>query len=452
MTDAAFDPYARKLEADSAPPLLVATFRRQYQSWRHGQSGQISRADLEDVGPLPSLDELPAAGEDLLSRTVMIKLNGGLGTGMGLDRAKSLLPVRPGVTFLDLIARQVLTLRRRHGVALPLLLMNSFNTESDTAHALARYPELARQPVPLGFRQHRIPRIRADNGLPFSCPEDPDSEWCPPGHGDLYVAIRTTGILAHLLDQGFRYAFVSNSDNLGAALDIRIPAFMERARLPFLMEVTDRTEADKKGGHLARRRGGGLLLREVAQCPEGEQSDFQDVTRHRYFNTNNLWMDLTALAATDHMDLPLIVNRKSADSRNPHSPAVIQLETAMGSAIEVFPGATALRVPRARFAPVKTTEDLLALWSDVYEVSDEGHVRLKPPRFAPPVIRLDPKFYKVMSDFESRFPHGAPSLIACESLSVEGDHTFGRGVRVRGRVRVSADAEPKIPDGAVLSG
>ncbi len=172
--------------------------------------------------------------------------------------------------------------------------------------------------------------------------------------------------------RGYRYAFTSNVDNLGATIEPAILGYFVAQGLPFMMEVADRTEADQKGGHLARRAATGrLLLRETAQCPPSDTEAFQDITRHRYFNTNNLWINLDALAdllarSEDGVALPLIRNSKTVDPRDPDSPPVYQLETAMGAAIELFDGAGAIRVPRSRFAPVKTTDDLLGVRSDAY--------------------------------------------------------------------------------------
>ena len=296
--------------------------------------------------------------------------------------------------------------------------------------------------------------------MPLEWPRDRSREWCPPGHGDVYLALYTSGMLTRLLERGFRYAFVSNVDNLGATMNLVILGFLADQRLPFLMEVTDRTEADKKGGHIARSRDGRLLLRETAQCPADEEQEFQDIIRYKYFNTNNLWLDLHAvkkkLDESGHiLELPLIVNRKSVDSRDSGSPAVYQLETAMGAAISVFSGAQAVRVPRSRFAPVKTTEDLLALWSDSYVLTEEMNVIVHPARNnSPVVIRLDPAFYGAYDDFKARFPGGAPSLRACESLTIEGDVRFGRNVALRGKVRLrnSAAQQMVVADGSEIEG
>jgi UTP--glucose-1-phosphate uridylyltransferase len=265
-------------------------------------------------------------------------------------------------------------------------------------------------------------------------------------------------MLDELLERGYEYAFIANSDNLGAVLDERILDWFASERIPFLMEAADRTDADRKGGHLARRRGGGLVLREIAQTPDEDAAAFQDVARHRYFNTNTLWVNLRALAdlmreRSGVLGLPMIVNRKTVDPGDSSSPAVIQLETAMGAAIDVFDGAAAIRVARRRFAPVKTTDDLLALRSDAYVLTDDFHVTPAPQRGEePPFVQLDRRYFKLLRDFEARFPSGPPSLVDCERLVVSGDVAFGRGVVVRGSVTIEHQGEGqlRIDDGTVL--
>jgi UTP--glucose-1-phosphate uridylyltransferase len=447
--------------ADVGDPALE-TFRDHYERLLRGEVGTLPESALEPVGDVPELTDLPGdcAAADAMDSAVVLKLNGGLGTSMGLTGPKSLLEVKDGLTFLDIIARQVLALRDRFGARLPLVLMNSFHTREASLAALDRYPDLARD-VPPDFVQNRFPKLRADDFQPVRWPADPELEWAPPGHGDIYTALQTSGILGTLLDRGYRYAFVSNSDNLGAVPEPRILAWLGREEIPFAMEVADRTEADRKGGHIARHRGGGLVLRERAQVPEEDLDAFEDVRRHRFFNTNNLWVDLQALAqALDSrggvLGLPLIVNRKTVDPADPASPEVIQLETAMGAAIEMFDGATALRVPRRRFAPVKTTNDLLVVRSDAYVLTEEWHVEPAPERGdrSPPIVDLDSRYYKLLRDFEARFPAGAPSLKPCERLTVVGDVAFGRGIVVRGSVTIEyrGEGQLRIEDGAVLEG
>lgn len=451
-----------KMRAADVPDVAVATFRHYYEQLDAGASGLVPESEIEPVESVPDLAELPAdaagAGAAALDRAVVVKLNGGLGTSMGMTRAKSLLEVKDGLSFLDVIARQVLELRARHDARLPLVLMDSFYTRDDSLAALARYPDLEAD-VPLDFVQNKEPKVRADDLMPVQWPAHPELEWCPPGHGDLYTALVTSGMLDALLERGYEYAFVSNSDNLGAVLEPRLLGWLAAERVPFLLEVAERIEADRKGGHLARRPGGRLLLREAAQTPEADQDAFQDLSRHRYFNTNTLWIDLRALADVltargNVLGLPMIRNRKTVDPADPGSPAVYQLETAMGAAIEVFEGARAVRVPRERFTPVKTTDDLLVLRSDCYELTADAHVELAAGRDGAPLVRLDPAHYKLVDDFEARFPDGPPSLIRARRLQVRGDVVFGAGVVVTGDVEVhpAADGQVVIADGTRLEG
>jgi UTP--glucose-1-phosphate uridylyltransferase len=441
-----------RMRADGAHPAAVDTFRHYYERLRAGEAGVLREDEIEPVTDLPAFEDLPEADAPL-DEAVVIQLNGGLGTSMGMTRAKSLLEVKDGLSFLDIIARQVLEQRAATGARIPLVLMNSFATREDSLALLRRY-EGIEVDVPLDFVQNRVPKIRTDDLAPVEWPANPELEWAPPGHGDLYPALVASGMLDVLLDRGYRWAFVSNSDNLGATLDARILAWIAGERVPFLMEVARRTEQDRKGGHLARRRdGGGLVLRETAQTADEDMDAFQDVSRHRFFNCNTLWIDLQALRATldQHggvLPLPMIVNRKTVDPGDASSPAVIQLETAMGAAIDVFEGARALVVPRARFAPVKTTDELLLVRSDAYELTDGAELRLIPP--VAPLVELDRDHFKLIGDFDARFAAGPPSLVEAKRLRVEGDVTFGAGVVVRGSVEVSGPQ--RVPDGAVLSG
>jgi UTP--glucose-1-phosphate uridylyltransferase len=461
MSDEGLRASVEKMRDEGVAEPAIRAFEHYYRQLEAGETGLMPEDSIEPVTDLPALDELPDDSEaqhDALRHAIVLRLNGGLGTSMGLSKAKSLLEAKDGLSFLDVIARQVLALRERHDVALPLVLMDSFSTRDDSLAALARYPELTGA-IPPDFLQNKEPKVRVDDLMPVEWPDNPALEWCPPGHGDIYTALVTSGLLAQLLEQGYEHAFIANSDNLGASLEPRILAWMRAERVPFLMEVTGRTEADRKGGHIARRREDGrLALRETAQTPEEDLEKLQDIDRHRYVNTNNLWLDLRALAAAmrerdDVLGLPMIRNEKTVDPTDKSTPAVYQLETAMGAAIQVFEGARALAVPRTRFAPVKTTDDLLGLRSDAYRLEDDASVVLAPERDGrAPYVALDGDHYKLLHDFDARFPAGPPSLIECERLVVEGDVRFGAGVVVRGDVTVRQEgAEPlTIEDGTVL--
>ena len=438
----------------------IAAFRHRYEQLAAGDLGLIPEAEIEPIEDLVSLDALPdRAGRDALDRLAVIKINGGLGTSMGLARAKGLLVVKDGLSFLDVVARQVLALRARHGARLPLVLMNSARTRAESLAALSPYDELPVD-LPLDFLQGLEPKLRTDDLTPVAWPADHTLEWCPAGHGDLFVSLLGTGMLARLLDRGYEFAFISNTDNLGAVADARVLAWMESDELDFVSEQCDRTPADRKGGHLARsRRDGRLLLRETAQTSPSDQAAMQDIGRHRYFNANNIWLRLSALAdlmgtGDGVLSLPLIRNEKTVDPTDPSSPAVYQLETAVGSAVALFERASALRVARDRFVPVKTTDDLLALRSDCFELAPDARVVVSPRRRRPepPYVELDPNHYKLLHDFEARFPAGPPSLAESDRLVVRGDFVFGAGVTVRGSAELENPdpASRRIEDGAQL--
>jgi UTP--glucose-1-phosphate uridylyltransferase len=446
-----------KMRAAGQHEEAVRAFARAYERLVGGDSALIASDELEPVAGAPSLETLDEGAEGALDAVAVIKLNGGLATTMGLRGPKSLMEARDGRSFLELIVEQTLALRARYDARLPLVLMNSDATREATLKALERFDELPVEGLPLDFMQSMIPKLDADTLEPVSWPQDPSLEWCPPGHGDVYGALRRSGMLAALLSKGFRYAMISNSDNLGATTDPRIAALIARERIPFLMEAAVGTEADRKGGHIARRRADGqLVLRESAQTPPEDQDSFRDYRRWRYYNTNSLWVDLQALS--DRLDqndgvleLPLIVNRKTVDPRDGDSTPVLQLESAMGAAIGLFEGAQVLEVPRTRFAPVKTTDDLLVLRSDVYRVLDDFRVEPIEERAGSlPYVELDPSYYKLMDAFEQRFPGGPPSLREAERLIVHGDVTFGAGVVVKGAVELDAPEPREIESGTVL--
>ena len=454
-----FDAFEIKMQASGMGDAPVAVFKRNYEALLRNETGMIPEDSIEPSGDLPKMEGLDAGnGADLLEQVVVVKLNGGLGTGMGLQGPKSLLSVRKGVNFLDLMVRQIISLREKSGTKVRLLLMDSFSTSEDTLAHLQRYKDQGLSSADeVEMMQNMIPKIDAETLKPAEWPADPEQEWCPPGHGDVYPALVGSGWLDRLLAEGVKYAFVSNSDNLGAILDSALLGYFAESGAPFMMEVTRRTAADRKGGHLAKRKSDGrLLLREVAQCPDGDLDKFQDIAKHRYFNTNSLWLNLEKLKAQLKADsgvlpLPMIKNRKTVDPRDPKSPAVFQLEIAMGSAIECFEGALAVEVPRSRFAPVKTTADLLALRSDAYEVLEDGQVRLREERNGvPPNISLSGE-YKLVDSLELL---GVPGLIGCGSLKVSGPISFEDSVVFEGDVAFeNHQAERKaIPAGVYTNG
>ncbi len=449
-----------KMAAAGINQQAIDVFSHYYDQVEDGVTGFIAEDSIDPLTDPDLLSEAVVAPEDAaaaLADTVIIKLNGGLGTSMGMEKAKSLLPVRDGRTFLDLIVDQVRHARQAYQVKLPLILMNSFRTRDDTLAALAAYDDLEVDGLELDFLQSQEPKLRADDLTPVEWPANPMLEWCPPGHGDLYTSLSASGVLDRLVSLGYRYASVSNSDNLGAAPNAVIAGWFAASGAPYAAEICRRTAADRKGGHLAIRKADRqLILRDTAQTSDEEMHYFTDEFRHPYFHTNNLWFDLRRLAQTlkerdSVLGLPLIKNAKTVDPADSSSPEVIQIESAMGAAVEVFEGATAIGVGRDRFLPVKTTSDLLLLRSDVYDLADDG--RLIVVADPAPLVELDPGNYKTIGAFDERFPDGAPSLKAAGRFSVNGDWTFGARVSVIGDVTLPDEGSPqKVPAGSTLVG
>ena len=438
-----FETIERKMQGVGLTRAAIGAFRHSVGVLTSRQSMLIPEADIEPARDVADWETLVTTTHEadaaLLAQSVLIKLNGGLGTSMGLQKAKSLLEIKPGITFLDTIVRQVQSLRERAQYPVGLLLMNSFSTSEDTMAHLAQYAEGGfADPAQVEMLQNRVPKLVTDTLEPVACPENPELEWCPPGHGDIYPALVGSGWLDKLLASGVKYAFVSNSDNLGAQMDTRFLRWFAESGAPFVMEVTRRTEADKKGGHLATRKSDGQpILREVAQCPDADMGDFQDIEKHRYFNTNNLWIRLDALKQVlddNHgvLPLPVICNSKTVDPRDASTQKVYQLETAMGAALQCFPGARAVCVPRSRFFPVKTCSDLLLLRSDAVEIDAAGGMSLAPEcGGTAPVVVLDGKLYKLVESLDAL---GVPSLKHVSKLVVSRPHVFAPGEALTGEV------------------
>jgi UTP--glucose-1-phosphate uridylyltransferase len=444
------------MEQDGLPVPVIKNFERLFREVLSGQTGIISEAEIEPVAEIDSFEsvstapELVSAGQRALSQLVVVRLNGGLGTTMGLERAKSLLRVKGELTFNDIIGHQLRFLSQRLGNAIPLIHMTSFSTDTDVRLAMREYEDLQPDLLPCTFLQHRHPKIYRDTLMPAQ-ERSEDLNWNPPGHGDIYAALIATGLAERLLALGKRYMFVANADNLGATVEPAILGYIVENSVPFLMETAKRTRADAKGGHLARSRATGrLMLRETSQAPTTSAGDvipeFQDIERYKHFNTNNIWLDLEAVlrVAREHdgcIPLPLISNRKTVNPRDRSSRPVVQIETAMGAAIEVFDGSRALQVPRSRFAPVKSNNDLLVVRSDAYELLKDYTMVVNRERTLPglPLVSLDTHYYGLLKDFEERI-QVVPSLVEAESLSVRGDVIFAHPLNVKGSVVISVES------------
>ena len=360
---------------------------------------------------------------------------------MGLKKAKSLLPVKNNLSFLDIITKQVLFLRDKTKSKMPIIFMNSFNTQKDTLDVLDKYPEIKNQACPLSFVQNKFPKIIKRDFSPLNNKDD-SLNWNPPGHGDIFSCLAQENLIDTLLDNKIEYIFVSNSDNLGAIADTKILDYMIESKTPFLMEVCKRTEMDKKGGHLAQTKSGRLILRESAQCPDNETDEFQNIQIYNCFNTNNLWIELKALKEImdkhdNIIELPLIVNPKTVEGID-----VIQLETAMGAAISIFDNAKAILVNRDRFTPVKKTQDLVLIWSDIYELKED--FTLNKLSQIDHILDLDSTYYGEIDQTQKRFAEGIPSLKECPSLTIKGDISFGKNTIFKGQINLQAFEPTKL--------
>uniref|UniRef100_A0A667XV72 UTP--glucose-1-phosphate uridylyltransferase n=1 Tax=Myripristis murdjan TaxID=586833 RepID=A0A667XV72_9TELE len=418
---------------------------------------KISRPPEDSIQPYEKIRAkgLPASISASLNKLVVVKLNGGLGTSMGCKGPKSLISVRNENTFLDLTVQQIEHLNKTYDTNVALVLMNSFNTDEDTKKILQKYTH-HRVKIHT-FNQSRYPRINKESLLPIANDLGMSGEnseaWYPPGHGDIYASFANSGLLDQLIAEGKEYIFVSNIDNLGATVDLSILNHLMSQpadrRCEFIMEVTDKTRADVKGGTLIQYENH-LRLLEIAQVPKAHVDEFKSVTKFKIFNTNNLWISLPAikrLQEKNSMDLEIIVNPKTLDG----GLNVIQLETAVGAAIKSFDNAMGINVPRSRFLPVKTSSDLLLVMSNLYTL-DAGSLTMSKKREFPttPHVKLGSSFTKVQ-DFLTRFEN-IPDMLELDHLTVSGDVTFGKNVTLKGTVIIIANHGDRIdiPAGAVL--
>ncbi|XP_003748035.1 UTP--glucose-1-phosphate uridylyltransferase isoform X2 [Galendromus occidentalis] len=419
------------------------------------------RIDWEKIEPLPqnaiqdyaSL-ETPSDEQvkSMLAKLVVVKLNGGLGTSMGCQGPKSAISVRNDLTFLDLTVQQIEHLNKKYDCQVPLVLMNSFNTEEDTKQILRKYNGFQVQIY--SFKQSRFPRISKETLMPItkSFQDDNKEAFYPPGHGDFYESFLQSGLLQHFLDEGREYVFISNIDNLGASVDLNILKFLlESSPKPgFVMELTDKTRADIKGGTLIQYENHVKLL-EIAQVPPDHIEEFKSISKFKIFNTNNLWIRLDEtreIVEKNALELEIIVNPKCLSNHV----EVIQLETAAGAAINHFQHALGIRVPRSRFLPVKKTSDLMMAMSNLYNMKN-GSLIISPQRpFAGvPLIKLGDAHFSKVRDFLDRFK-SIPDILELDHLTVSGDVTFGKGVVLRGTVIIIANHGDRIdvPAGAIL--
>lgn len=187
-----------------------------------------------------------------------------------------------------------------------MVLMNSFNTDDDTQKLLKKYGNVH---VELhSFSQSRYPRINRETYMPIATSvHDNDLEWFdlivwwkkrkreeeskdlelflswyPPGHGNFYDSFYNSGLVDKFIGAGKKYIFLSNIDNLGATVDLNILNHIcnDPKQPEFIMEVTDKTRADVKGGTLIEYDDR-LMLLEIAQVPKDYVDEFKSVSKFR---------------------------------------------------------------------------------------------------------------------------------------------------------------------------
>lgn len=464
--DNTFELSAAKMREQGMSEIAIEQFKHLYNAWNLDKSGDkpaefIRESTVEPIKSVPTFHEIYETIDhdkavNAFAKTAFIKLNGGLGTSMGLSCAKSLLPVRRHkarqMRFIDIIIGQVLTARQRLGVNLPLIFMNSFRTSHDTLQVLKRNRKFVQDNIPVEIIQHQEPKLVEETGEPVSHKEDRSLEWCPPGHGDIFSTLWESDLLHTLKENGIEYLFISNSDNLGARPSRTLAQHFENTGAPIMIEVAKRTQADRKGGHIVRdAQTGRLILREMTQVHPEDRRSAQSIKKHPYFNTNNIWVRVDALEKKlkEHkgiLPLPVIFNHKTVDPTDESSTPVVQLETAMGAIASLFDDAICVEVDRMRFLPVKTTNDLFIMRSDRFHLTDS--YEMEDGNYIFPDIDLDPRYYKNINDFNERFPYSVPALAAAKSVTIRGDWTFGNQVSMFADAVLEDTGEPSyVPNG-----
>lgn len=347
---------------------------------------------------------------EILNQVAVLKLNGGLGTSMGCTGPKSAIPIKNNLSFLEIITKQIESINKKYKSNIPLVLMNSLNTEEETKKLCSNSNIKI-----LHFNQNFLPRLNQNfEPLVNKYNKEENNLWYPPGHGDIYNALLNSDTLIELKKLGIKYVFISNSDNLGATFDTKILQFMDDNKKDFVMEVVEKTLADVKGGTLIEYENRINLL-EVAQVPEEHLDEFYNIEKFKYFNTNNIWLNLGEL--NDNIKMEVIYNPKKLNDGTP----VIQLEIAMGSAIKSFQNSAIINVPRYRFRPVKKCQDLFLIESGLFELDKDYNIICKRDKL--PIIKFSNN-YKKLVDYKKAFINGIPDIDNLISLELSDFRTF----------------------------
>tara|TARA_Y100001970_G_C14086392_1_gene777565 strand:- start:156 stop:1181 length:1026 start_codon:yes stop_codon:yes gene_type:complete len=295
------------------------------------------------------------------------------------------------------------------------------------------------------IQQSMAPRLLEGSFLPCKDLSVAESKY-PPGHAELYWVLIESGLYEQLISDGKRYAMISNIDNMGASVHLGIYGWLRANRVPFVMEVSQRTMADKKGGAVVKINDQMSLL-EAAQVPHAHHAQFEDISTFTAFNTNTIWVDLVNLYETvtkKGLELPVIMNQKQIESC-----PIVQLEAAIGAGISNFPDAQVMGVNRDRFLPIKTTRDLFLLQSDLYALDSSGAPSRAKNHHEKegPIVTLSEEFAKIQNYQDRVQVH--PSLVAATHVQLKGDIWFLEPTILVGRVVIEVEqgARFELPKG-----
>ena len=403
----------------------------------------IENIPLNTIPHFNNLPQLSNQRQQQLSKKIAIcKLNGGLGTSLGSTIPKAFLTVKDNKTILEIIINKKEYQNKQYESSIPLILMNSFYSDELTLKKLSQ----SENKNIYTFQQNYYPRIDKKTFIPLSVTTYGQQAYYPPGHGDFYCSIKENGILETLLKQGIEYIFVSNIDNLGADIDFRILNYLIEKKCDMLVEVTHKNSNDIKGGTIVRENNQ-LKLLEKADIPEEYSSIFSDTSKYPLFNTNNIWLNIESLKNAPlnlSSQLPIIENNKKIADKK-----IIQLETAIASAINFF-NSELLLVDRTRFLPIKTTNDLFLLCSNLFQLENHSLKFHLDAHQNFPVIKLGKDFF-IANDFYKKVPY-TTNISQLESLELEGPITVGKNVSFGGNIKIFTEEPIFIPDNTTIIG
>ncbi|KAJ0106630.1 hypothetical protein Patl1_19459 [Pistacia atlantica] len=425
--------------------------------------GQIENSEkkseidsLRDEVLVVPYDSLAPISEDtveakmFLDKLVVVKFNGVLGTNMGFGGPKSAIEVHDKLTFMDLMVNQIESLNSKFGCNVPLVLMDTTETNNDTQKVVEKYSASK-----IDIHSFSQKPLEGQTGKDKQHPSD---------HGAVFLSLMKSGTLDVLLSQGKEYALVVHADNAAAVVDPKILNHLIQNKIEYCMEVTPTTSIDLRNSMINLRQGKYQLVN-ITQNPAKHHCFLLNTPadvlfccsfmikksdgKFKFIDTRNLWVDLKAVKRLVDTDALKMESLSASKEENGYK--INLQDTAAGSAIRFFDHTMSINVPPSRFLPLNSTSDLLLLQSDLYSSIDgilvRNNARNNPSN---PSIELGPEFEKV-SDFLSRFK-SIPSIIKLDSLKVAGDVWFGAGITLKGRVNIAAKPGMKleIPDGAVL--